>query len=60
MYDLARRALNAALRAGADEAEVYLVKSEVTSIDIRKGVIEGSKENINQGMGIRAVVNGAV
>jgi predicted Zn-dependent protease len=36
MYALARRALNAALRAGADEAEVYLVKSEVTSIDIRK------------------------
>ena len=36
------------------------MKSEVTGIDIRKGVIEGSKENINQGMGIRAVVNGAV
>ena len=60
MYDTARKALSAALKAGADEAEVYLVKSEVTSIDIRKGLIEGSKENINQGMGIRAVVNGAV
>lgn len=60
MYDIARKALRAALKAGADEAEVYLVKSEMTSIDIRKGVIEGSRENINKGMGIRAVVNGAV
>ncbi|MBC7086366.1 MAG: TldD/PmbA family protein [Methanomethylovorans sp.] len=60
MYDIARKALNAALKAGADEAEVYLLKSEITGIDIRKGIIDGSKESINQGMGIRAVVNGAV
>lgn len=60
MYEIARKALKSALEAGADEAEVYMVGNDVTGIDIRKGVIESSRQKINQGMGIRAVVNGAV
>lgn len=60
MYDSANKALKATLDAGADETEIYAIKSDVTGIDIRKGVIESSSENINQGIGIRAVVNGAI
>lgn len=60
MYELARRGLKAALDAGADEAEILLIEDHKTSVDIRKDEIEGAKENISQGLGIRAIVNGAV
>ena len=60
MYELARKGLKAAMDEGADEAEILLVEDHKTSVDIRKNEIEGAKENISQGLGIRAIVNGAV
>ncbi|WP_094227694.1 TldD/PmbA family protein [Methanolobus psychrotolerans] len=60
MYDLAEKALKAVTKYGAKEAEVYIIESQKTSVSIQKDVIEGAKENIITGIGIRAVVNGAV
>lgn len=60
MYELARKGLKAAVDAGADEAEILIIEDHKTSVDIRKDEIEGAKENISQGLGIRAIVNGAV
>ncbi|TGC11603.1 TldD/PmbA family protein [Methanolobus halotolerans] len=60
MYELARKGLKAATDRGADEAEIFIMEDHKTSVDIRKDEIEGAKENISQGLGIRAIVNGAV
>ncbi|MDW7731686.1 MAG: TldD/PmbA family protein [Methanolobus sp.] len=60
MYELAKKGLKAATDFGADEAEIFIMEDHKTSVDIRKGEIEGAKENISQGLGIRAIVNGAV
>ena len=60
MYDLAEKVLKAATKYGAKEAEVYIVNSQKTSVNIQKDQIEGAKENITTGIGIRAIVNGAV
>jgi PmbA protein len=60
MYDLAEKALRAATKYGASEAEVYIIHSQKTAVSIQKDVIEGAKENITTGIGIRAVVNGAI
>lgn len=60
MFEVARKGLKAALKAGAVEAEILISEEHTTSVDIRKGEIEGAKENISQGLGIRAIVNGAV
>lgn len=60
MYELAKKGLNAALRMGADEAEIFIGESHGTSVDICKNEIEGAKESSSQGLGIRVVINGAV
>ncbi|WP_406658335.1 TldD/PmbA family protein [Methanolobus sp. ZRKC2] len=60
MYELAKKGLKSATDFGADEAEIFIMEDYQTSVDIRKDEIEGAKENISQGLGIRAIVNGAV
>ncbi|MBN2110786.1 MAG: TldD/PmbA family protein [Methanosarcinaceae archaeon] len=60
MYELAKKGLKAASDLGADEAEIFIMEDHKTSIDIRKDEIEGAKENISRGLGIRAIVRGAV
>ncbi len=60
MYEIAEKALKASMRFGANEAEVYIMESQKTSVNIKKNLIEGAKENIAAGIGIRAIVNGAV
>ncbi|WP_406661178.1 TldD/PmbA family protein [Methanolobus sp. ZRKC3] len=60
MYEMAQKGLKAALGFGADEAEIFIMESHKTSVDIRKDEIEGAKESVSQGLGIRAVINGAV
>ncbi|WP_292466480.1 TldD/PmbA family protein [Methanolobus sp.] len=60
MYELAEKALKAATKYGAKEAEVYIMESQKTSVNIQKDVIEGAKESITTGIGIRAVINGAI
>ncbi len=58
--NLAYKALDYAEKAGAHEAEVYFVEGRSISIDIRKDTIELAKESLVSGIGIRAIVNGAI
>ncbi|MBW6471291.1 MAG: TldD/PmbA family protein [Methanosarcinaceae archaeon] len=60
MYEMAQRALSLAMKNGADEAEVYYANSRSTSANIRKDLVEGAKEQFSEGIGIRAIINGAV
>ncbi|MEA1984249.1 MAG: TldD/PmbA family protein [Euryarchaeota archaeon] len=60
MYNMATKSLELAEKYGADEAEVYLSSSRLTSANIRKNTIEGAKELVSKGIGIRTVINGAI
>lgn len=60
MYEMAHKALSLAMKNGADEAEVYYANSHSTSANIRKNMVEGAKEQISEGIGIRAIIDGAV
>ncbi|HJH28865.1 MAG TPA: TldD/PmbA family protein [Methanosarcinaceae archaeon] len=60
MYDLAQKALAFAMKNGADEAEVYYANSRSTSANIRKNMVEGANEQFSEGIGIRAIIGGAV
>ncbi|MFP4654429.1 MAG: TldD/PmbA family protein [Methanohalobium sp.] len=60
MYDMARKAIKLAEKQGAEEAEVYVLDNHSTSADIRKNVVDSSNENYTKGIGIRAIINGAV
>ncbi|MCL7410514.1 MAG: TldD/PmbA family protein [Methanosarcinaceae archaeon] len=60
MYEMAQKALSLAMKNGADEAEVYYTNSRSTSANIRKDLVEGAKEQFSEGIGIRAIIGGAV
>ncbi len=60
IFDLAYSALEFAKKAGADEAEIFCVKGRSISIDVHRDVIDLAKESRASGIGIRAIVNGAV
>ncbi len=60
MYDMAQKALALTMKNGADEAEVYYANSRSTSANIRKNMVEGAKEQFSEGIGIRAIIDGAV
>lgn len=60
MYEMAQKALSLAMKNGADEAEVYYANSRSTSANIRKNMVEGAKEQFSEGIGIRAIIDGAV
>jgi PmbA protein len=55
-----KRAVDLALKIGADEAEAFLSKSSGTSIDIERGQIIRSTLRSDQGLGVRAVYRKAV
>jgi hypothetical protein len=55
-----KRAVNFALRSGAEEAEAFLSMSSGTSIDIERGQIVRSAKSLDQGLGVRAVYGKAV
>ncbi|MCL7413108.1 MAG: TldD/PmbA family protein [ANME-2 cluster archaeon] len=57
---LAERALRIAQQAGADEVEVFGLTGRGVHIDIQMDTIDLAREGYTQGMGIKAVVNGAV
>ncbi|MBD3160009.1 MAG: hypothetical protein GF309_14610 [Candidatus Lokiarchaeota archaeon] len=59
MEDLAREAIEAALHAGADFADVRVEKSHLTTIEISNGVTKKSATSRLRGAGIRAFKNGA-
>ena len=60
MYELARKALQLAEKIGAEEAEIYYVSNHSTSVNFRKDSLENAKDRFSEGIGIRAIVNGAV
>jgi PmbA protein len=60
LIEFAKRAVDSALRYGADEAEAYVSTSNSTSIDIERGQIVRSAKNFDQGIGVRGIYNKAI
>jgi len=60
LIDPGKKAVNFALRTGAQEAEAFLSFSSNTSINIERGQIVKSEKSIDQGLGVRAVYQKAV
>ncbi len=60
IFDHAYNALELTQKSGADEAEIFCVKGRSIAIDIQKDVIDLAKESIVSGIGMRAIVKGAV
>jgi len=60
IFNNAYKALEFAKNEGADEVEVYCIKGRSISIDIHRDVIDLAKESLVSGIGIRAIVKGAV
>jgi PmbA protein len=60
LMDYGKKAVNVALRRGAEEAEAYLSMSTGTSIEIERGQIVRSTKSRDQGLGVRAVYRKAV
>ncbi|HEY3298903.1 MAG TPA: DNA gyrase modulator, partial [Armatimonadota bacterium] len=54
---LAQDIVHDALRAGADEAEVYLQTGEDFDVDVRKGEIETLTQAGSKGLGLRVFVD---
>ncbi len=53
-------ALKLTEKAGASEAEVYYLSARSITIDMKKDTIEVAKESSTEGIGVRAIVNGAI
>jgi PmbA protein len=60
MYELAKKAIRLAEKAGAEEAEIYYAANHSTSVNFRKDSLDNAKDRFSEGIGIRAIVNGAV
>ncbi len=55
LVDFGKRAVDFALRRGAEEAEAFLNMLSSTSINIERGQIVRSTKRIDQGLGVRAI-----
>jgi PmbA protein len=60
MYELAKKALSMAEKAGAEEAEIYYAASHSTGVNFKKDSLDNAKDRFSEGIGIRAIINGAV
>lgn len=60
LLEHAHRLLAKALAVGAEEAEVFGICGRSVDVDLRKSEIELASESIHCGLGLRAVVRGAV
>ncbi|MDO8724932.1 MAG: TldD/PmbA family protein [Candidatus Methanoperedens sp.] len=60
IFEIARKSLGYAKKAGADETEIYCIRGRSVSIDVQKDEIDLAKESLISGIGIRAIVKGAV
>lgn len=58
--NLAEKAINAALGKGADEAEAFVYQGLATNIGIERGQIVRSSRIIDEGIGIRTILNKAI
>jgi PmbA protein len=52
--------LNLAKKEGAEEAEVFGILGSSVNVDLRKNLVELASESFHRGLGLRAVVKGAV
>lgn len=59
LFDLCLRAVDEALKLGAEAADAYGVDVETLKIELRKGAIKTSKIIHEVGLGVRAIVKGA-
>lgn len=57
MQSLAEKAVNFALRKGAEEAEAFVYQGLTTNVVIERGQIAKSSRIIDRGLGIRAIIN---
>ena len=60
LTEYADQLLALAKQEGAEEAEVFGVLGRSVDIDLRKNVVELASESFHRGLGLRAVVKGAV
>lgn len=60
LLNFGKKAVDAAVKSGANEAEAYLSISSGISIDIERGQIVRSLKSMDQGLGVRAVYSKAV
>ncbi len=60
IFEHAYKVLKLTEKAGADEAEIFCVKGRSVTVDVQKDAIDLAKESLVSGIGIRAIVNGAV
>ena len=58
LLNVADDLISHAKKMGADHAEVILIKSTDTSIDIRSGQVENSGYSDSVGVGVRVLING--
>ena len=60
LLEYAHQLIALALQEGAAEAEVYGMVGRSVDADLRKGSVEMASESFHRGLGLRAVVKGAV
>ncbi|MEM3700313.1 MAG: TldD/PmbA family protein [Candidatus Bathyarchaeia archaeon] len=60
MLDLAEKAVDFALKKGADEAEAFAYQGLTTNVVIERGQIARSARIIDRGLGIRTIINKAI
>lgn len=60
IFEQVHKALKLTEKAGADEAEIFCVKGRSVTVDVQRDAIDLAKESLVSGIGIRAIVNGAV
>jgi len=60
LLENSHRLLNLALNNGAEEAEVFGFAGRSSDVDLRKDKVELASESFHSGLGLRAVVKGAV
>lgn len=60
LLDYGHKLLSLALQEGAEQAEVYGMIGRCVDIDLRRDEVELASESFHRGLGLRAVVAGAV
>ncbi len=60
MINIAERAVEAALKMGAQEAEAYSYEGQATNIGIELGQISKTNRIIDRGLGLRVTANKAI
>jgi PmbA protein len=60
LIEFGKKAVDFAIKRGAEEAEAYLSNMNGTSIEIERGQIIRSSRSMDQGLGVRAIYRKAI